>query len=270
LSESDDEWRHFCDRIGWQQPDAPQLPDDYEDQLAGRIFDVPQGKVVPLGPRELDRFPDDPHPLDLRPAAGPFTSWGWWTAAMILALVLGFAVLRQIGAPTPPAAKTVPTPVPEVVAPPAPTATEKPNDDEVPDPGAPLARRLPRTDPAPTRWATVRMTKADAKHDEAWVDGATTDENVATTAPAQDTHQHVSFISPDPEPGAATAPAVISLPAHPFLPPSELPRGATTDSRPLAPTWKHLAMTPPAEATDRHAMAVVDVVEAGRQLGSAL
>jgi hypothetical protein len=121
-----DEWRAFCQHIGWQALHEPSLPDDYEDQLVARIFAGESGKVVPLHPAA----PDSRRQLR-------------WLALAIVAGV-GAALFAWYRAEATPTADTIPSPVPEV--------TQRP---VTPPPNGPLPSP-PRTAPDPgTRHARL-------------------------------------------------------------------------------------------------------------------
>ncbi len=50
LETVNENWEAFCQRIGWQQPTEPELPDDYEEALAARVFKAIHNvdNVVPI------------------------------------------------------------------------------------------------------------------------------------------------------------------------------------------------------------------------------
>jgi hypothetical protein len=274
LTGEDAQWQRFCERIGWQQLGEPTLPEDYEDRLIERIFEAPEHNVVSIDGETFpvsDTIDDGPFP----PSRWSARTFGAAIAVVAVVALVVVALSRVVG-DAPPAARTVPTPAPERTPAPAPL---KPSPQKATPDGR--AERLVRAsepermEPAPRHARTVpaprRSPAPEHTSEEPVSDGPAMTDEVAA-APAPEPRRRVAAISPEAE---RTSPSLMSaaLPMH-------LSLGAVDDSmdrRPLtlvaapsSPTWQHLAMTPGTLGTDHRAVALVDVVEAGRSLRGAL
>lgn len=269
LTSDDVAWDRFCERIGWQQNGEATLPDDYEDRLVERLFETPERNVVsivgePLAADEPAWFSDGRSP------------WRTLGAALAVAAMVAVAVvaLSRVVGGAPPAARTIPTPAPER-APEAPVAPapegELPRLVHVttPEPERvmePETTSVVRTPPGPVEKAS-RHARLDAVRPVA-------PERMAeapslATAPSA-SPDRVATISPEPETVSSSLVSA-ALPVHLSLPVAH----PSTESHPLtlgrapSPPWRHLAMAPELGA-DHRAVALVDLVEAGRSLQGAL
>jgi hypothetical protein len=275
------DWQAFCQRIGWQQLTEPALPDDYEEQLAARIFAPTGGKLVSLEVERGRRRAASP-PLPVlraaavggagRPRRADRGGLGWQVAtiAALVMVGLGVAWLAWGGTQAPAQAQPVPTPVPErAPAPlrPGPVDAEPERAPEpaptVPDPGVRRAERPPvaPSKPQQTRQAPRGLTKVAQV-----VDVAAPQRQVAAPRPVAGYR-----ISPEGEPYRKAMPSV-SLPSPPWLPVQTAShptiRLASQPASGRAPAWRHLAMVDP--GTGAQTMALVDVFQLDRRLGEAL
>lgn len=268
LTSEDAAWDRFCERIGWQQIGEATLPDDYEDRLVERLFDSPEPNVVsitgePLAWQEPTSFPDGR------------SLWRTLGAAVAVAAMVALAVvaLSRVVGGAPPAARTVPTPAPE-------RAPEAPVAPETPTPEGELPRIVRTTVQESVEETSVDRTRTSRRGDmaprQARRDAVRTaaSERIAAAPPTAivlpTMPERVAAISPEAD-AVSSSPVSAALPVHLRVPLVQ----ASVESQPLtlgrasSPAWRHLAMAPELGA-DHRAVALVDVVEAGRSLQGAL
>lgn len=263
LTSEDAAWHRFCERIGWQQIGEPTLPEDYEDRLIDAIFDSPEQNVISITGEPVRAIAPSPFPA--RPSL-----WRTVGAAVAVAAMVALAVvaLSRVVGDVPPAARTVPTPAPERSPAPAEPVKGTPQGevrrlvrattvepepevvDRAPRPSVREARSYARVD-VPTRRAAERNDEAEP-----------------AVSPAT---EPVAAISPEAD---VVSPSMVTaaLPVHLRVPTVDV----SAQGRPLAlgsvpaTAWRHLAMAPSSLGADSQAVALVDVIEAGRSLQGAL
>ncbi len=264
----DPDWQAFCKRIGWQQLSEPTLPDDYEDELAARIFGrgEPGDDVVPMADRlRLREVMESAEPLSLgAEPANDRHDLSLWVAAVAVATIvsaIGAAVLGRTGA-APASANVVPAPAPEVtqqatVAPPVhtPPPTESTADEDStssPDPGSQRARlaRRDRPEPVPDSRQPRRTTKPESVEPPLELPAPIAAAEIAFHSVEA---EHHLVIAPDSSlvayaPAALDSSTPIMLPALTGI---EAPAVAdrATVLPPIGPKWLDLDMTAPREAS---------------------
>jgi hypothetical protein len=243
------EWNEFTARIGWQATGGAPADEGFEDRLALRLFG--QMSETPVETSTARRA----------------TAWssGWPLAAAAAVLLLVGATMALWAWPSrmaPPAASTVPTPAPERVVP----RQEETTPEADPDPGVrAMPRRHARVE---ARAAVVTASLRSTRQSDA----------LAVAAPRFSLpHAPVGIdlpaVSPDAEPfaapalgGAVLASDLLALPSRlrlPFGPSDAHDAGLPASAGPNMPMWSHLGM---ARADQGRAVAVVDVLDAGRKL----
>lgn len=248
-----DDWQAFCDRIGWQAIGDAPLPNDYEEQLAARIFGRSDGNVVSLAHERALR-----HPVVCAPALPALADEpqaarrsARWCALAVLALVAAGALWVAAGDDAAPPAATMPLWAPEIrdreIWRPPVEVDEAPAP-QIPDPGVRVVKK-----PAPRRPTTevVRERMPDR-------------ERAPEVAPVVAAVAAADF---DPDPDADPRDALaIDVMALPYLAPLHGASLAAVEGAPAsgAPDW----LTLDAPLADAAApMALVDLVAAGRRIG---
>lgn len=149
----DADWKAFCGRIGWQEAERP-LPDDYEEQLLGRIF---AGEARRDAPPWIAGGTDEQWPL----AAGaerwqPRARRASVAATVVVAAILCAAAVMMFWRATGPSVGAVACP--DVEATPQ-AIPQIPVDDRA----APPAPSEPRSRPSRTKDAPTLPSPSDTK-----------------------------------------------------------------------------------------------------------
>lgn len=172
---ADPEWQSFCERIGWK-PVETELPDDYEDRLAERIFgegahldgaerlDAPSMPRAALADAERHRSAmDDGQPIALAPAAERRARRTLAAANVAVIAVLCAAASAMLWWAARPPVSALPRP--DAVAPLRATVAPVVDGDAPPEPSERLRdpaprERAPRNEEVPTRPAPSKTKPA--------------------------------------------------------------------------------------------------------------
>ncbi len=100
-----EEWRSFCEQIGWQS-DEPALAGDYDDQLVARIFGSPLKLVEPAGRHpsasvSCEQARNDLYDFPSKMVGQPQQDLGssptpGWLTALAVAAVVGIACAAML------------------------------------------------------------------------------------------------------------------------------------------------------------------------------